>query len=107
MGLHAQIHQAGREVCIALAGEFRAPEIAQLSAILTHFQGRGCQRFVLDLSHMAPLSPAAEATLNRLIGQTGTSAERTLRGSAIRLLADSPAAQPQTGCGGLIFSAAS
>jgi len=107
MGLHAQIHRVKHDVSIALCGEFRKAEFEQLEAILLHFRDRGCRRFVLDLSHVAPLTPAAEANLNHLIGQPGISPSRTLEASAIRLLADSPAAQPQTGCGGTFFSAAS
>jgi hypothetical protein len=90
-----------------LQGEFRTPELTQLEAIISHFHGRGCRKFVLDLRHVAPLTPAAEATLNCLLGQPGLSSDKALRGSAIRLLAESPAAQPQTGCGSLFFSAAS
>jgi len=107
MGLHAHIHQANHDVSIALSGEFRAPEFTQLRAILQHFQLRGCRTFILDLRNVAPLSPAAEATLNRLIGKPQADSANALRSSAIRLLAEPPAVQPQMGCGGLIFSAAS
>jgi hypothetical protein len=108
MGLHAQIHQLDREVTISLCGEFRRPEIDQLQAILNHFHNRGCRRFVLDLSQIAPLSPAAKNSLNRLIGQgDSTLTERTIKGSAIRLLADSPVTPLPSGCGGLSFSVAS
>jgi hypothetical protein len=107
MGLHAQIHQVNRDVSIALTGEFRTPEFTQLHAILQHFHHRGCRRFLLDLSKVSPLTPAAEATLNRLIGNPQRSQTPELRGSAIRLLAESPAVPPQMGCGGLVFSTAS
>ena len=107
MGLHAQIHQSNRDVSIALCGQFRASELVQLQAIISHFRGRGCQRFVLDLRRVAPLTPAAEATLNHIIGKPDNTAVRSLRGSTTRLLAEPPAAQPQTGCGGLFFSTAS
>lgn len=107
MGLHAHIHQVNRDVSIALCGEFRLPELAQLEAIISHYHGRGCLRFVLDLSRVAPLTPAAEALLHRLTGRPNPNCKRTLRSNAIRHLADTPAVQPQTGCGGLVFSAAS
>lgn len=104
MGLHANIHQFGREVSIALQGKFRAPEATQLQAILVHFHNRGCRSFVLDLSGMAPMSSRAQAKLQKLIGQPQTPA--LIHGSAIRLLADPPAVRPQTGCGGVTISAA-
>jgi hypothetical protein len=107
MGLHAQIHQLDREVTIAICGEFRPPEFDQLRAILSHFHHRGCRRFVLDLSQIAPLSPTAKVSLSNLIGPSGAPTSRMIRGSVIRLLADSPAVQPQTSCGGLSFSAVS
>jgi hypothetical protein len=107
MGLHAQIHQANQAVSIALCGEFRAPEFAQLEAILSHFHDRGCRKFLLDLRQVTPLTAAAAATLRLLIGQPDTTSKATIRASVIRLLADSPAALPQTGCGGHIFSVAS
>jgi hypothetical protein len=105
MGLHAQIHQSHLEVTIALSGRFQRPELNQLRAILAHFYGRGCRNFVLDLSRMSPLSPFVEAYLHRLIGQSGSPASRQVHGRAIRLLAESPAASPQRGCGGLSFPA--
>jgi hypothetical protein len=107
MGLHAQIHQLDREVTIALCGEIRPPEFAQLRAIVSHFHKRGCRRFVLDLSQIAPLSPAASNSLSHLIEQSGKTSTRLIRSDAIRLLADTPAAHPQTGCGGHSFSVAS
>jgi hypothetical protein len=106
MGLHANIHQFDREVTIALCGEFRGSEFEQLRAILTHFHHRGCRRFVLDLSQIAPLTPTAEASLHGLIGHPGFPTTRMIRNNAIRLLADIPAVCPQTGCGEPSFSAA-
>ena len=99
MGLHAQIHQVHEEVAIALCGEIRAPELDQLRAILTHFHRRGCRRFLLDLSQTSPFDPAAEAALSQLIGHPGFPTTKQVHGSAIRLLADTPAARPQTGRG--------
>ncbi len=106
MGLHANIHQFGGEVSIALQGNFRAPEATQLHAILVHFHNRGCRSFVLDLSGMAPLNARARAALGKLIGQPQVQTRSLMEGSAIRLLADPPVARPQTGCGGLSKSAA-
>jgi len=106
VGLHAQIHQFDRDVTISLCGEFRSTELNQLQAILGHFHRRGCRRFVLDLSQIAPLTPDATRSLQRMIGSTGFSSTRMLRNSAIRLLADTPAARPQTGCGELSLSVA-
>jgi hypothetical protein len=106
MGLHANIHQFGREVSISLQGNFRAPEATQLQAILVHFHSRGCRSFVLDLSGMAPLNAKAQASLQKLIGQPQSPTHSIMQGSAIRLLADSPAVQPQTDCGGLSIFAA-
>lgn len=107
MGLHADIHQLHREVTIALCGEFRKREFDQLRAIISHFQQRGCRTFVLDFSQTAPLSVGAKRSLQDLIGSAGFPALATLRNSAIRLLADTPAARPQTGCGEPSFSVAS
>lgn len=106
MGLHAHIRQANQAVSIALCGEFRDPELTQLEAILSHFRNRGCRKFLLDLRRVAPISPAAATTLRHLIGQPDLPSQRRLSASAIRLLAESPAALPQTGCGGRTFSVA-
>lgn len=107
MGLHANVHQLDRAVSIALSGEFRTAELDQLRAILSHFHGRGCRRFMLDLSSMAPLGPEVNASLNRLIGRLDPRCEVFgIQSSAIRLLADPPAARPQTGCGDRSFAAA-
>jgi hypothetical protein len=62
---------------------------------------------VLDLSQIAPLTPAAKDTLSHLIEQGGLLTTRRNRSNAIRLLADPPAAHPQKGCGGHSFSVAS
>jgi hypothetical protein len=107
MGLHADIHQAHREVTIALHGEFRNGEFNQLRAILSHFRHRGCQTFILDFSRTAPLGPGVRRSLRDLFGGAGLPTSRTLRNCAIRLLAETPAARPQTGCGEPIFSVAS
>lgn len=107
MGLHANIHQARREVTIALHGEFRAGEFDQLRAILSHFRRRGCRTFILDFSRTAPLGPGVRRSLRDLFGGAGLLPSRTLRNCAIRLLAETPAARPQTGCGEPIFSVAS
>jgi hypothetical protein len=96
MGLHAHIRQIGPQVMLTLAGEFRAPELDQLAAILAHYQSRGCRTFVLDLSRAQPLTKNAFSRLQRLMGATG-SATPVLEGSAIRLLADTPAARPRAG----------
>jgi hypothetical protein len=106
MGMHARIHQFGPEVSIALEGNLRAAEVSQLQAILVHFRSRGCRTFLLDMSRMAPLTVQAKASLRSLICDVQPSSDVSLPGSAIRLLADSPAAHPQTGCGGLTLSAA-
>jgi hypothetical protein len=106
MGLHANIHQLGREVSIALEGQFRSAEAGQLQAILVHFHSRGCRTFMLDLSRVAPLDAHARKSLSALIGESPISARSISSGSAIRLLADTPAAHPQTGCGGLALTAA-
>ncbi|MFZ5433302.1 MAG: hypothetical protein ACOZB3_05955 [Calditrichota bacterium] len=106
MGLHAHIHQANRDVLIALNGEIKGAEFDQLREILTHFQRRGCQRFVLDFSQIPPLTPAAKASLARLTGQPGFPSLQIRDSSAIRSHADTPAARPQTGCGDLCLSAA-
>lgn len=107
MGLHANIHQLNREVTISLCGEFRKGEFEQLRQILTHFQRRGCQTFVLDFRQAAPLSTAAKRSLQSLIGGAGFPRKRSIQNSAIRLLADTPAVRPQTGCGESVFLAAS
>jgi hypothetical protein len=107
MGLHVNIHQARREVTIALHGEFRKGEFDQLREILSHFMRRGCRTFILDFSQTAPLGPGTRRTLRNLMGGAGLSSARTLRNCAIRLLADTPAARPQTGCGEPLFSVAS
>ena len=77
---------------LMLAGEFRAPELEQLAAILVHYRGRGCRTFVLDLRRAHPLTADAVTSLRRLMGATG-SATPALKGSAIRLLADPPTAR--------------
>lgn len=106
MGLHADIHQLHREVTISLSGEFRKGEFDQLRAIISHFQHRGCRSFVLDFSQTAPLNAGVRRSLQNLIGSAGFPALSTLHNSAIRLLADTPAARPQTGCGEPSFSVA-
>jgi hypothetical protein len=103
MGLHALIHQYNREVSIALRGEIRRPECDQLRAILSHFHRRGCRTFVLDLSQISPLSPAAKDSLNTLIGQPGLPTTPLTAGHAVRLLTDS-VSPPPTGRNGLPVS---
>lgn len=92
MGLHAHIHQLDREVTIALSGRFRSPEQDQLHEILLHFHRRGCRSFVLDVRHLDPQHSAFTATLPALPGYTAAAAAGSIPDSAIRLLADSPAA---------------
>jgi hypothetical protein len=107
MGLHADIHQAHRVVTIALSGEFRKGEFDQLREILSHFRRRGCQAFILDFSHAAPLGPGVKRSLRHVFGDAELPPARTLSNCAIRLLAETPAARPQTGCGEPIFPVAS
>jgi hypothetical protein len=103
MGLHAHIHQYQREVSIALRGEIRRPECDQLRAILSHFHRRGCRTFVLDLSQISPLTPAAKDSLETLIGQPGFSPSPLAVGHAVRLLTDSVTLSP-AGCNSIPVS---
>lgn len=51
MGLHAQVNQFGREVNIAVEGKIQHAELAQIAAIVQHFQDQGCSTIRFDLSH--------------------------------------------------------
>jgi hypothetical protein len=50
MGLHARINHLGSEVNIALQGTIKKTEIAQIEAIILHFQNQGCRKIKFDLS---------------------------------------------------------
>lgn len=92
MGLHAHIRQLDREVTIALRGRFRTREQDQLQAILLHFHRRGCRSFILDVRHLETPQFALAATLPALSDYTACRTAGSIPDSAIRLLADSPAA---------------
>jgi hypothetical protein len=50
MGLHAQINHFGNEVNIRIQGTIKKTEIAQIEAIIQHFQNQGCRKIRFDLS---------------------------------------------------------
>jgi hypothetical protein len=60
MGLHAQINHFGSEVNIAIQGTIKKAEIAQIEAIVRHFQNQGCRTIRFDLSQTDVSSATAK-----------------------------------------------
>ena len=62
MGLHAQINHFGSEVNISIQGSIKKTEIAQIEAIIRHFQDQGCNTIRFDLSNTNVTATATETT---------------------------------------------
>ena len=54
MGLHAEVNHFGREVNIAVEGTLSKIGLAQIEAMIQHFQERGCDRIRFDFRDIVP-----------------------------------------------------
>lgn len=102
MGLRATIHQSYQEAIIALGGELKTTNFAQIHAIVKHLHGRGCRKFIVDLTALAPMSLTTQRRLQSAFGQLPAPVGQVPEYRAVRLLADYPTARPQPGCRGQI-----
>lgn len=98
MGLHATVHQEQSSAIISLGGQLQSSGMLQIRAILSHLYARGCRRFVIDLTKLAPVTPRQRRQLGALLGRPLAIPPKT--SCAVRRLADTSAARPQPGCRG-------
>jgi hypothetical protein len=54
VGLHAEVNHFGREVNIAVEGTLSKIGLAQIEAMIQHFQDRGCDRIRFDFRDLVP-----------------------------------------------------